>query len=256
MTGGIREWRFTAAEFDVLWRLLGRDRLPYPLQCRGVAITDAEHRASGRADARTVGRRLDEDLYDALSVLHTPDVRVEVCGFTGPGLTVPVRVHAGVRAGAGVLVRQGPGPDLDSGGAVTVTATPATELPALLVRVLPPAVRGAGDVPAATARAVGGSGGLLRPVGGRDVDAERRGFFGRPRIGLGEIGVHPGPALDWRPTDDGAVVHWLDHADGRYLVRSDGAAAPVSVEELAAALGRLVTLAGPDQDRTTSHTAT
>lgn len=251
MTGA---WSFTALEFDVLWRLLGRDRLPYPLVHRGDAATEAGYRAARRAATQRIVPRLSDTLHEVLSVLFAPVVRIEVFGVNEDA----IRVHGAVRSGVGVIARQLPGIDLDSGGDVRITVVPASGLAAAIVAALPPAGRGAG--PGVQARPAGAqSGSLLRRAGRLDADEARRRFFDRPRIAVGEVGVLPGTALDWRPSGDGAVVHWTDVADGRYLVRGVGGdeatAAPVSGEEFAAELGMLIGDVSR-QANTTSHTAT
>lgn len=234
-------WCFTALEFDVLWRLYGRDRLPYPLQFRGAAGTAAARRLARRDAARGIRSMLGDDLHEALSVLLAPAVRVEVCGFHGDGLGFVTRVHAGIRGDVGVVARQQPGADADSGGEVEISAMPHGRVAGSVVAAFPAVARGTGRGVASSVRSAES---LLRPVGGRDEEELRR-FFDRPRVGVGEIGVHPGPALDWRPTDDGAVVHWMDVADGRYLVRGGDAveALPVSGEELATHLRALIAAA-------------
>jgi len=62
-------------------------------------------------------------------------------------------------------------------------------------------------------------------------------FVRRPRVGTGEISVHPGVAIDARPTDDGHTFIWLDYPDdGRYLLVNHDADAfsmsPGPVDEL------------------------
>ncbi|GAA4470953.1 hypothetical protein GCM10023094_00710 [Rhodococcus olei] len=252
-----REWCVSALEFDVLWRLLGRDRLPYPLQCRGDAATAAEHRAARRAAARRIAPLLDDHLHAALSVLHTPTVRVEVCGFHGAGLSTPVRVHAGIVAGRGAVARQLPGADLDRGGDVLISTAPRSGVAVSIVDALPVVARATGRGPGP--RTPGHrTGSVLHPAAGRDLVKDSRAFFARPRTGIGEIGVVGGPSADWRPAGDGVGAHWMDFADGRYLVRGDDAGVvPVSREELAAEIGTLIDRIGAaGQDQTTSHTAT
>ncbi|MFF0817395.1 ESX secretion-associated protein EspG [Rhodococcus sp. NPDC003318] len=245
-------------EFDVLWRLLGRDRLPYPLVYRGDAATEDEHRAARRTAARRIATRLDDALHGALSALFVPAVRVEVFGLHDAGVIAPIRLHAGIRAGVGVAARQLPGADPDRGGDVRITAGPASGLAATIVAALPVVARGAGRgvvVP----RPGAGPGSLMRRAGRLDPDEASRVFFGRPRTAVGEIGVLPGPAADWRPSEGGEVVHWMDFADGRYLVRGGDrvVAQPVSGEEFAAELRTLIAAVGAArQANTTIHTAT
>lgn len=248
MTAAIAgRWRFTALEFDLLWRLHGRDRLPYPMQFRGDAVTVAAHDRARRDAARRIRTLLDEELHAALSVLLAPTVRVEVCGFHGAALASVTRLHAGIGGEVGVVAQQLPGTDLDCGGEVLVSSGPAARVAEAVVAAVPATARGSGR--GVTPRRAGASpaaGLLLRQVGGRDREENLRTFFARPRTGVGEIGVHPGPAVDWRPTEDGSVVHWIDFADGRYLVRGgdEVEALPVSGEEFTAHLRTLIARTG------------
>jgi hypothetical protein len=260
-------WRFTALEFDVLWRQLGRDRLPYPMGFRGDAGTEQDFRAQRAAAARRILPHLDDTLHTALTALAEPTVRVEVCGFHGRGAATMVRAHAGVRGEHAALVSQDPGADLDAGGDVVLSALPAARVAAGIAAVLPWVRRGTGRGvasvhPSRTARA---DGPLMRSATGRGLEEAHDGFFDRPRTGFGEIGVFAGPAFDWRPTGDGHVVHWMDFEhDGRYLVRGTGAvsALPATADDIECAVRRLTGLARGEGDRrgrqpnTTSHTAT
>ncbi|MFD4291802.1 ESX secretion-associated protein EspG [Rhodococcus sp. NPDC058505] len=232
------QWQVAAVEFDILWRLHGRDRLPYPLRCRGSADTADRHRRDRRAAAARMRAVLDEDLHEALTILLDPAVRVEVCGFHGVRLGSVTRLHAGIRGGVGALAAQAPGTD-----AVRISLLPDRAVPAAIAGALPAAPRGTGGGVTGRRR-VPAPGAVLRPIG--DREAALAAFLGLPRTGIGEIGVHPGPAVDWRPSPDGAVVHWMDHPDGRYLVRGSDAAEvlPVSEAELAAQLRALIAAVG------------
>ncbi|WP_181762816.1 ESX secretion-associated protein EspG [Rhodococcus spelaei] len=242
----------SALEFDVLWGLLGRDRLPYPLQCRGAADTADDHHSARRDAARRIRPMLDEGLYGAFTILLAPTVRVEICGFHGHGhghgLATVVRAHAGVRGERATLVRQEPGVDLESGADVVLSSLPSGQLPERIVESLPAARRGArrGAASAGPSRRVGTDGPLMVSATRRGPEEERDEFFDRPRTGLGEIGVFAGPAVDWRPTADGHVVHWMDfEGDGRYLVRGTDivSALPVGGDDIASELHRLIGLA-------------
>ncbi|MFD1811354.1 ESX secretion-associated protein EspG [Rhodococcus gannanensis] len=244
-------------EFDVLWRLFGRDRLPYPMAYRSSAESaDAEQRARGGA-AQSLRSGVDGTLQGAMSALLEPELRVEVCAFTGAGLTSVTRVHAGLRGGSAVVVRQLPGADVDSGGDVRIAVVPRTRVSNAVIAALPSADRGTGR--RLVAEPERGNGSLMRPVAGRGTPDDVRAFFAQRRLGIGEIGVHPGPAVDWRPTDDGGVFQWIDVADGRYLVnRADDVVEvlPAGAAELGSQLATLVDRVGrKSQASSTSHTA-
>ncbi|MFE3293221.1 ESX secretion-associated protein EspG [Rhodococcus sp. NPDC059234] len=241
------QWRFTALEFDVLWRHLGRDRLPYPMRFRGEAATEDDFQQQRRAAARRVLPRLDEALHAALSALASPIVRVEVCGFHGRGLESTVRAHAGVSGERAALARQDQGADLDDGGDVVLSAVPAGRVAARIAAVLPSARRGTGRgvASAISRRRSGADGSLMLPAARLGHEEACDEFFARPRTGLGEIGVFAGPALDWRPTAEGRVVQWMDFEDdGRYLVGGTDAvsAVPAGGDEIASEVGRLIGL--------------
>lgn len=250
-------WRLTALEFVVLWRQFGRDRLPYPMCFRADADTDEAFRRQQRAAAQRVIAGLGEELYGAVIVLAAPTIRVEACGFDGPGLGTVTRLHAGVRAATAVLARQLPGPEPESGGDVLISLGSDDGLPERLVESLPPASRGTrrGFTPIPSSSHQG----VLRPATRRLPEERSAGFFDRPRSGVGEIEVSGGAATDWRPTPDRRVLHWMDfEGDGRYLLHGTPAVAavPASGRDVADGVRRLIGAARAAQDSTTSHTAT
>ncbi|EME20866.1 ESX secretion-associated protein EspG [Rhodococcus triatomae] len=258
MTGRFAaEWYFSALEFDVLWRVFGRDRLPYPMAYRSASESASVEQGARRSAEQALRSGLDEPLQGAVSALLEPELRIEVCAFTGADLTSVTRLHAGVRGGSAVVVTQAPGADVDSGGDVRVVVMPRTRVAGAVIAALPPAVRGTGRrIVAEPAR---GTDTVMRPVTGRGTPDDVRGFFAQRRLGIGEVGVHPGPAVDWRPTDDGGVFRWIDVADGRYLVNRGDAVIevlPASAAELGTQLATLVDRVGRlDQASNTSHTA-
>ncbi|WP_027501166.1 ESX secretion-associated protein EspG [Rhodococcus sp. UNC363MFTsu5.1] len=243
-------WRLTALEFTVMWERFGRDRLPYPFQFRGTAATDEEFLADRRAAARKVVSMLDEGLYEALVALAEPVVRIELCGFRGPGHESMIRMHAGIRQSVAAVAVQLPGPDLHAGADVLLASAPVAQLGTLVAQSIPPVAPGRRrgvSVPRVVAPVSGGS--VMQPASGARGSAERDEFFRRPRTGLGEVTVFAGPAYDNRPTGDGQGFHWMDFADdGRYLVRGSDivSALPARGEDIAAEVQRLVGVVGAE----------
>ncbi|WP_280505266.1 ESX secretion-associated protein EspG [Nocardia farcinica] len=230
-------WQFDGLAFRIALEVMGRDRLPYPLSYRHARVDhrDDYERERARA-ARRVRDVFDERLHRALTVLLEPEVRVEVHGFHGPGADRVVRVHAGIAGQVATVAVQQPGPTREHGRDVVLTMcyahTVATEIAARL-----PRFAGGGHAPFSARRSD-----LDRPIYNRHPnrlapEEELARFVRRPRVGTGEISVHPGIAIDARPTDDGHAFIWLDYPnDGRYvLVNHDADAfsiSPAPVDEL------------------------
>lgn len=230
-------WRFDGLAFRIALEVLGRDRMPYPLSYRHPRVEhrDDYERECAQAAAR-VQRVFDERLHRALSVLLEPEVRVEVHGFQGPRAEQPVRIHAGISGQVATVAVQHPGRTREHGGDVVLTMCyshlVATEIAARL-----PRFAGGRHAPFSARRSD-----LDRPVYSRHPnrlapEEELARFVQRPRVGTGEISVHPGIAIDARPTDDGHAFIWLDYPDdGRYvLVNHDADAfsvSPAPVDEL------------------------
>lgn len=238
------EWRFTGLEFQVLWRQLGLDRLPYPLRYRPVAETQDDLDRQRRDASAALLPRLTETLHRHLVALAEPTIRLEVLGFSGPDDPTPVRVHAGLRGDTGTLAVQAPGPDLDSGGAVTVLGVDPARIPDAIASALPAAA--AGSKPAVRFRRADlqpGRGAVLTSAGSTRLRDEVLALLGRPRSGMGEITAFTGAAYDSRPTDDGIGLHWLDFADdGRYILREgpDVSVRPAEPADVAAQIRTLV----------------
>ncbi|WP_241665854.1 ESX secretion-associated protein EspG [Prescottella subtropica] len=242
---GDARWRFTAAEFHTLWTRLGRDRLPYPLRYTPTGFFEDDLDDQSRAAVAAVLPRVTEDLHRRLTVLAEPDIRIEVAGYTDLDGhdEEPVRMHAGIRGGVGVLAVQTGDGDVHLSGVV------AAAIPAEIASSLPRFA--AGTRPALRFRRDefdSGDGRLLTSVGsvgGRDA---ARVLLTRRRAGVGEITVFAGAAYDSRPTTDGASLHWVDVAgDGRYLLHGDPdvTVEPVTEARTTDRIARLVDAAEP-----------
>ncbi|RVW01198.1 ESX secretion-associated protein EspG [Rhodococcus xishaensis] len=237
-------WEFTGLEFEVLWRQLGRDRLPYPLRYRPTADTQDELDHLRRAAAESWLPRVTETLYRHLTVLAEPDIRIEVSGFVGREDTVAVRMHGAIRGGTGTLAIQMPGPDVDSGGDVLLHGVAPAQLPEAIASALP--AMPAGSRAPVTFRRTDlkpGGGPLLVSAGATGLREEALALLRRPRTGIGEITAFAGISYDSRPTTDGVGLHWLDFGgDGRYALRdaTDIVVSPASVPQLAAEISKLL----------------
>lgn len=242
------QWRLDGTQFTVALAALGRDRMPYPLRFRADGATaEAHHRLKLQA-AQQLSNLAEPALYDTLAVLHEPETRVEIKGFTDQ---VVIRMHAGVRGQLAALAIQLPSLDPTYGLDVLLYRSTATTLAAQIVGSLPKL-----------------AGGVHRPFTARESDLTARGdsfmvdplhrdpgsdvkrFFNRDRSGFGEITVCTGPAYDNRPTDGKAML-WLDYpGDGRYLLEhrnSDFTVTPAAVDTF---LARLQQLLGADRRAT------
>lgn len=244
-------WRFSGLEFQVLWRHLGLDRLPYPLRYRPVADTQDDLDRQRREAAMSWLPRITEPLYRHLTVLAEPAVRIEVFGLVGSPDRVPVRMHAGIDGGAGVLAVQSPGPDLGTGGDVSVRRVEPSRIPEAIASALPVTQAGS-RAPLRFRRSdlQPGRRNVLEPAGSTGLRDEALALLRRPRSSTGEITAFAGAAYDSRPTDDGVGLHWIDVTDdGRYTFRetTDISLAPASASRLASEISRLVAVAGARQ---------
>jgi hypothetical protein len=157
-------------------------------------------------------------LHTALTTLLEPQVRVEIHGFYGPGLSQVVRVHAGLAGRFATVAVQQPGPDRELGRDVIITTCSAHLLTAEIAAKLP-RCQGGVHYPISARRSD-----LNQPIYSQhpmrlSPTEELNKFVRRPRTSTGEITVYPGIAYDARPTNDGHPFIWLDYPnDGRYLL--------------------------------------
>jgi hypothetical protein len=246
-------WLFGGAEFEVLLRGFGRDRLPFPLQYRS-ACSDIHALELERLDAaKSLQPKLDQTLHAAMSALLEPAARVEVCGYANLHTTDKVRLHAGVRGHAAAVAWQHPTDDPDVGGDVALLACAAGEFPQRIIDALPNCRAGSGSrFAVARSDLRSATGGSVLHDAREDSDRARaREFFARERAAVVECTVFPGPAFDSRPTEDGSGFFLMDFpGDGRYRVRSGEtidvlAADPVAIADelrrLIAAVTRVTT---------------
>ncbi len=241
----LAQWRFTGLEFEMLWTIAGRDRLPFPLQFRPVADHIDELNVQRRDAAKTLLPRVDQTLHRALTCLLDPVARVEVCGFDDVRSKRRVRVHAGARRGFGVVTRQLPGASDDVGADVVVSLCNPQDLAQHVVSALPQVAAGSMRPFAVRdselRKQSGGS--VLRAPGDWSARERIDSFFERPRSCVAEITTFAGPTVDSRPTADGRAFFVMDfEGDGRYLVKTGETiqAAPTDSAEIAAELQRFV----------------
>ncbi|WP_278264287.1 ESX secretion-associated protein EspG [Nocardia sp. AG03] len=217
MTGST--WQMEGLTFTIALEALGRDRLPYPLSWfpRDLEFPGDLERSRATA-AQRLASRFDEALYSALAVLLEPEMRIEVYGFYGPDQSQVVRIHAGISGHTATLAVQRPGPTREYGTDITVSTHQSHRIAAEVIGRLPRLSAG-GHRPFHGRRSE-----MEQPTYGRHPTRlspveEMQRFFRRERIGMGEITVLPGFALDSKPTDDGRAFLWLDYPnDGRYLL--------------------------------------
>ncbi|WP_054811233.1 ESX secretion-associated protein EspG [Nocardia arizonensis] len=215
-----RRWHLSGLMFQIAVEGFGRDRLPYPIRYiadETPVRTAEDYERLRERTAREMAGFADRALFDALTVLLEPRVRVEVHGFYGPEFEKVVRVHAGIVGAVATVAVQMAGPTQEYGRDVILVGMPAAEVAARVVSALPQCAPG-----------------RILPVTGRRSEMERAAYGGdpylesidrivrRPRSGLGEINVFRGGAVDSRPTADGRGFHWMDYlpVDGRYLLHN------------------------------------
>ncbi|PTR31200.1 ESAT-6 protein secretion system EspG family protein [Rhodococcus sp. OK519] len=217
------QWRFTGLEFQILWRRLGLDRLPYPLRYRPIAQTQDDLVGQRRAASEALLPRLTERLHRHLVALAEPTIRIEVFGLFGSGAPTPVRMHAGISGSTGVLAIQLAGADLDTGSDILLHGIDPARVPDAIASALPSVPTGSRSVIRFRRDDLRpGQGSVLVSAGTAGIRDEALALLGRPRRGMGEITAFAGAAYDSRPTDDGIGLHWLDFdGDGRYTLRGD-----------------------------------
>jgi hypothetical protein len=249
-----RVFRLSEVEFFLLWQAVHRDAHPVPLGTRHFGHTQQERArlvetASRDLAARGLGtvERPDEELYGLLRGLAEFEIGLEVF-FTLRGEQARgLATAAWHGAFAGRL-----------GGQVQVTGFRPTALAATTVNTLPPARPGGGRsvnvrwddyLAAGKAGESEGSEGFLdalRGVGLREPEANTLMRAVVTRSGGGQVGVIARNRAGYlHPT--GAVVSWLDTAEGRYLVRRDDGwlvMAPADAQRLISAVEGLVAAAG------------
>ncbi|MBF6330497.1 ESX secretion-associated protein EspG [Nocardia transvalensis] len=236
--------RYTGQEFEILWAGYGRDRLPYPLQYRPDIDGFDELKKFREAAVESLLGKYAVEVERAIDVLLEPDVRVEAKGFGGRDASEVYRFHGAIRGQAGVALVQMPGAAPDTGGDVMLSYCGAREVAQLTVASLPK--RGPGSNPPLEVRreelAADSERHVRRAYEVSLVEQLNR-VFKRDRLGLGEIGIFPGPALDARPAP-GRGFWWMDYEDGRYYVKTGNpiVAKPVDAERMAAEIHRLATL--------------
>jgi hypothetical protein len=236
----------TGIEFEALWFMTGRDRMPYPVvhayppELETVADV-ARFREQGLAGLL---RKYHPDLVAGMEVLDSPDIRVEMHGFSGPDLSREIRVLAAIRQQRGAVLAQAPDPQPRRSGDLTLTVCEPGDLPRLIVAQLPrfPAGR-LDDIRFDRAQLVeepNEYNGWDRPLTpGERVER----IFRRPRAAWGEITCYRGSAIDNRPTGDGRGFFWMHFAgDGGYFVQNDRyiQARPMSTDDTVASLNGLI----------------
>lgn len=223
-------WDFAPLEYLVGWRAFGWDQLSYPLQYRPTATMQSEYEDDCVRAAASFKARWDDDLYSTFVALGSPDARMYACGFAGPDNSRKVRIYAAARGRMGVLAVQDPGPDHHAGGTIHVTRLPVDALVNQFVAALPSMNPGrepkievpVSDIdPAPEDREEQPDSWLVssRHSAASPVQGLNR-LAARPRVGMGQIEIYPGPTTDLRDTGNGREVFWFDVADdGRYLAR-------------------------------------
>ncbi|SNT16969.1 ESX secretion-associated protein EspG [Rhodococcoides kyotonense] len=216
-----RQWRFRGLEFRSLMHIVGRDRLPFPLQFRPDAVS-ADQYARQRREADVLARSaVDDDLRISLRAIAEPSYRIEVVGHRRrrDGQVVKVRAHAAVRHDVGVVLVQEPGVDDATGGDIAVTLVDGHRAIDRVVRALPS--RAAGTTPridVAQSQTSGGT--MIRAAAGTSSRERADRLLSGPQSSAGEILICPGASVDGRPDASTSGFHWIDiDGDGRYVVR-------------------------------------
>ncbi|KZM74649.1 ESX secretion-associated protein EspG [Nocardia terpenica] len=238
----MHSWRFTGQEFEILWAAYGRDRLPYPLRFQTQTMDFDELKRQREDAVDGLLREYSPELIRAVEIALEPDARVEVKGFTGPEQTEVIRFHGAVRDGEGVALHQLPGHNEDTGADVLIYYGDSSHVAQRAAAALPQL--GPGNRPPLEVRREQVAADRNRPIAvpGNAIEQLNR-IFQRQRLGLGEIGVFAGAAVDARPTP-GRGFWWMDYEDGRYYVKTGDpiVARPLDATRMAAEIHRLTML--------------
>jgi hypothetical protein len=236
--------RFTGLEFEILWAAYGRDRLPYPLWFRPDATDFDDLKRQREAAVEALLGKHAIELERALEILLDPEVRVESKGFGRQGSDDTYRFHGAIRDHDGATLRQLAGTAPDIGGDVIIGYCTASQVAEQAVDALPKTR--AGTRPPIEVRREEITADRERHVRQAyevSIVAQLDRIFKRERLGLGEITVFAGPAVDSRPAF-GRGFWWMDYDDGRYYVQTGDpiVARPMDAATMSAEIRNLATL--------------
>ncbi|MCR8694684.1 ESX secretion-associated protein EspG [Rhodococcus rhodochrous] len=227
----------TPDRFLASWTAAGGDEFPFPLRYRTSAMWEDEHAANMQAARAWLHETPDPALDDAMRILLTGEVAVEVYGrSTDPSCEVFVRAAATDEQT--VLACQAP-----AAGDIRITTT--TDLAGAIVGHLPVVAPGREPARTAPSRDVlepSEFGAVRRPAGGTHAESLRR-LLRRERSATGSIRILRYSNPGYTPVAD---IGWFDVVgDGRYLfvpgpdLRVAPGTVGAFVRELSAQLSRM-----------------
>ncbi|NNH75128.1 ESX secretion-associated protein EspG [Nocardia uniformis] len=140
-----RTWRFTEAEFAMLWRDVTGDRLPAPFLYVSAAATPEEQRATSHAARESLRDKATREVEDVVDTMANPDLALSVYGGDEREPMRPesmIRILATRKAERGYLITQLPGGSFFHRGGYTVIRCDPLRLSDEVVEALPPAQAG------------------------------------------------------------------------------------------------------------------
>lgn len=221
--GAARRWLFTDIEFKVLCEDLRRGKLPKPFTFTS-RIRSADAYAAAREHARrALDARSDTAFAAMAGAIVRPDVIVVARGWAERDPQAPescTYVHAVRQGTRGYILRQRIGETTQHSNGFDVVECPVAELAAAVAGLLPAATAGAR--PAFTVQSGSASETETTAAGARA-------FFDTPAAGTGYLRVLQSRLHFRLPGILQTSAVWRDlPADGRYLIRSEGARSTVT----------------------------
>lgn len=233
----VHRGRLTSLEVVVLWELMSRDRLPFPLTHWPTHQYEEDYRRAKRETAQRLLAYLPADGQQLWEAAVNPDIRISAAGEAPDDetdMSAVTRVVGLRREGYAVVLVQQPGDRIERGGDVDVYQTDVTGLAGAVIDHLPKAERGKqGEVRILSPQRDGtdhnyGSSSVLESADLPGRRSER--WRNAKATQRGDLRIEPGSGAHWIQDRQGYLVRWRDLAgDGRYLIEpgADPVAIPV-----------------------------
>ncbi|MFD3507574.1 ESX secretion-associated protein EspG [Nocardia sp. NPDC058666] len=143
-------WRFTEAEFYVLWMDKAGMEPPEPFMFTSLTRTPEDLRIELREARASLNEKMDGDFHAAFDAMANPDMYLSAYGWNDQdpwGVDSQIRVRATRKGPRGYLITQLPGATYWRRGGYTVSECDPIELSNVVIDAMPSAERGSrGDM--------------------------------------------------------------------------------------------------------------
>ncbi|MQY19075.1 ESX secretion-associated protein EspG [Nocardia macrotermitis] len=246
----VHRGRLTSFETVVLWELMSRERLPFPLVHWPTQQYEDDYIRAKKETAERLLAYLPEDAMQLWEAAVNPDIVIWAAGEPSADetdMSLVTRVVGLRREGYAVVLVQQPGETIERGGDVDVYETDVVGLARSVIEHLPKVGRGKrGEVQILPEEPDGsdahhdGS-----PVlDSNDQTQQRSDRWRRAKaIQFGDLKVEPGKGAHWIQDRSGYLIRWRDLVDdGRYVIEAkpDPVAVPVDDEGFETVVNRRV----------------